>query len=125
MRVFPIQIGDTTYYDSIWAIEGPISHESQIDPEIVSKFQQTQLRAVNIMQKIHSLMPGWENCYIARTADRTGIQRTRFLKGVYQLKEWDIKNAAVFEMWLEEEMGTISAEEILNGKLVMIFLIGH
>ena len=97
LRVFPIQIGDTTYYDSIWAIEGPISRESQIDPEIVSKFQQTQLRAVNIMQKIHSLMPGWENCYIARTADRTGFRRTRFLKGVYQLKEWDIKNAAVFE----------------------------
>ncbi len=32
LRVFPIQIGDTTYYDSIWAIEGPISRESQIDP---------------------------------------------------------------------------------------------
>ena len=33
------------------------------------------------MQKIHSVLPGWENCFVDRTVDRVGFRETRVSMG--------------------------------------------
>jgi hypothetical protein len=96
MKINPIKCGDHVFYDSIWAIEGPWSFVDQTNPKAISQFQQNQLIIADLLVKIHSVLPGWENCCIARTSDRMGFRQTRILKGIYALKESDIKGNARF-----------------------------
>lgn len=96
IKINPVQIKNDIIYDSIWAIEGPFSFQDQTDPNAVSTFQQKQLYAAHILQKIHSVLPGWEKCYLARTSDRMGFRQTRVLKGLYAMTEHDIKDAVQF-----------------------------
>ena len=39
-KITPYKVGDTTYYDSVWAIEGPVSNAIQSNPDNVSTFAQ-------------------------------------------------------------------------------------
>jgi hypothetical protein len=95
VRIFSYKCEKTTKYTSWWAIEGPVSFADQTNALEVSKFMQTQLRAVHIMQKIHSILPGWENCFVVRTSDRMGFRQTRMIKGIYALTENDVKEAHI------------------------------
>ncbi len=90
IKIFPHKIGDNYKYDSLWAIEGPVSHDDQTDPDIVNQFMQDQLKAVHLLRDVHSVMPGWENCYVAKTAETMGLRQTRVLKGLYSMTKEDI-----------------------------------
>ncbi|MHA1871828.1 MAG: FAD-dependent oxidoreductase [Promethearchaeota archaeon] len=79
-------------YISTWAIEGPISFKPQFEPENISDFMQKQLKAVELLRKVHSVLPGWENCVVERTATSVGLRQTRILKGIYELTADDVKN---------------------------------
>ncbi len=91
VSVEPILVEGKTHYDSTWAIEGPISFDSQIDQHTVSDFQQQALRATHLLHKIHTVLPGWENSYVERTSPMMGLRKTRILKGLYQLTAEDVK----------------------------------
>ncbi len=97
VQINPIKIKDEqgniikTHYDSTWAIEGPSSFEKQYEQEKVENFMLDQLKAVHLMKKIHSALPGWENCYVERTATSMGFRKTRILKGLYEISGEDVK----------------------------------
>ncbi|MHA1338589.1 MAG: FAD-dependent oxidoreductase [Promethearchaeota archaeon] len=84
-------------YIGDFAIEGPSFLKPQTDPENVNQAMLNQLKAVHLLRKIHSVLPGWENCYILRTAQRMGFRQTRVLKGIYKLTREDVKDHRRFE----------------------------
>ena len=91
VKIKKIKLNQETYYDSTWAIEGPVSFKIQSDGNNVSDFQQDQLKAVHLLRKLHSVLPGWANCVVERTSDRMGFRQTRVLKGITALRTEDIK----------------------------------
>ena len=97
VKITPQKVGDQIKYDSIWAIEGPVSFNLQSSADNVSNFQQNALKAAQVMQKIHSVLPGWENCKIVRTSDRMGFRQTRILKGEYEITEADVTQGTKHE----------------------------
>jgi hypothetical protein len=95
VKIFPCRIHGKITYESWWAIEGPVSFEDQTDPIAVSKFAQKQLHAIHLLQKVHSVLPGWEKCYVVRTSDRVGFRRTRVFNGLYTITEKDVKEGVL------------------------------
>lgn len=92
-----VEVEGKMKYIGTFSIEGPISHEDQNDPVALSKMQLRQLKGIELLRDIHSLIPGWEDCIIERTAVRVGLRQTRMLNGVYKLTLDDVKSHRVFE----------------------------
>jgi hypothetical protein len=112
IKIIPIQTKNGTYFDSWWAIEGPYSFKPQTNPKEVSTFQQAQLLAVHLLRKVHSVLPGWEKCYIVRSSDRVGFRQTRVLKGEYRLTKEDVLTNARFD----DTIGHASGHDISREK---------
>jgi FAD-dependent oxidoreductase family protein len=100
VKIMPIKIDDSNEvkkFMSIWAIEGPVISDFQSNADIVENFQFNQIKATHLLQKLHSVLPGWENCFVARTSDRMGLRQTRALKGLYVLSVKDLRGNTIKE----------------------------
>ena len=53
-----------------------------------------------VVDFLKEFVPGFENCYLLKTASQLGVRETRHFKGLYTLNENDIKEARVFEDWV-------------------------
>ena len=95
IKILPYTIEGQTTYDSWWAIEGPVSFADQTSSQAVSEFLQKSLIAQHILQKIHTVLPGWENCYMVRTSDRMGFRRTLMFNGEYKLTADDVREGKI------------------------------
>ena len=91
IKIIPIKIGSKIKYIGTFAIEGPASFKIQSDSDNVSDFMQKQIKAVHLLRKIHSILPGWKNCFVERTASNMGFRQTRIIKGLYELTSDDVK----------------------------------
>lgn len=97
IKIHEIECDGEKKYIGDFAMEGPVYIKDQTDPEIVNRCMISQLHAVHIMCKMHSVMPGWESCYVKRTSQRMGFRQTRILDGEYQLKREDVYDHKRFD----------------------------
>ncbi len=88
--------GGATKYIGTFAIEGPSFHWKQVDPLLVSKAEMSQIKAVEIMTRMHRYLPGWENAVLDRTVAKIGFRQTRIPIGLYSLTKADVHVHAKF-----------------------------
>ncbi len=53
-----------------------------------------------IVKFLREFVPGFENCYVIKSASIIGVRETRHFKGEYTLTEEDILEARVFDDWV-------------------------
>jgi len=61
-----------------------------LDTWELTQYEVFRIRLTNLMLPVMKLIPGWENCYIARTNAYMGSRESRYLKAVSMLREEDI-----------------------------------
>lgn len=49
---------------------------------------------------LREFVPGYENCYAVTSASNVGVRETRHFKALYQLTEFDIVEAKLFDDWI-------------------------
>lgn len=54
-------------------------------------------RIFRVLEFVRDHYPGFEDCYLAQTADRIGVRQTRLLAGEYVLTEEDVKTGKRFD----------------------------
>ncbi len=55
---------------------------------------------VKIVTFLREFVPGYENCYVVASASNVGVRETRHVKALYELNEFDIVEARLFEDWI-------------------------
>lgn len=55
---------------------------------------------VKILAFLREFVPGYENCYAVTSASNVGVRETRHVKALYELTEFDIVEARLFEDWI-------------------------
>jgi hypothetical protein len=63
--------------------------------EVACRQQQAQ-----ILRWMRKELPGFEQCYVASSADMIGVRSTRHIHGQYVLNEKDISDGTVFDDWV-------------------------
>ncbi len=53
-----------------------------------------------IVAFLREFVPGYENCYAVTSAANVGVRETRHFKALYELTEFDIVEAKLFEDWI-------------------------
>ncbi len=96
VRTRKVECGGTTKYLGTFAIEGPSFHWKQVDPLLVSKAELSQIKAVEIMARMHRYLPGWEHAMLDRTTAKIGFRQTRIPIGLYSLTKMDVIGHAKF-----------------------------
>lgn len=97
IKIHEIEMDGKKKYIGDFAMEGPVYIKDQTDPEIVNASMLSQIHAVHIMCKMHSVMPGWKNCYVLRTSQRMGLRQTRMIDGIYRLTKKDVYGHKTFD----------------------------
>ena len=70
------------------------------DAESVTKGYTACRRQIpELIEFLRTYVPGFEECYLLKTASQLGIRETRHFKGVQTITEQDIANARVFDDW--------------------------
>lgn len=55
---------------------------------------------VRIIRFLREFVPGYENCYAVTSASNVGVRETRHFKALYELTEFDIVEAKLFNDWI-------------------------
>ena len=55
---------------------------------------------VRIIRFLREFVPGYENCYAVTSASNVGVRETRHFKALYELTEFDIVEAKLFDDWI-------------------------
>lgn len=111
IKTHKIECNGKIKYIGDFAIEGPSYRKDQTNPDIVNDAMINQLKATHLLVKVHSVLPGWENCYLLRTSERMGFRQTRVLKGIYKLTRNDVKEHRKFE----DVIGRASGHDVGRG----------
>ena len=61
-----------------------------LDTWELTEYEIFRIKLANLMLPVMRLIPGWENCYIARTNTHIGGRESRYLKAVTMLRQEDI-----------------------------------
>lgn len=69
---------------------GSLRGVNLLDAWDVTRFEILRVRLTQMMLPVMRLIPGWQNCYIARSNTCIGSRETRYLKAVRMVREEDI-----------------------------------
>lgn len=82
----------------VWCDSPHIPGYDGIDVEHLTYLEvESRKRIWNVLDLVRKNYPGFENAYIARTADQIGVRQTRLLVGEYVLTKEDVTNSVRFE----------------------------
>jgi hypothetical protein len=88
----------TTNPGVVWCDCPHISGYDGIDVEHLTYLEvESRKRIWKVLDFVRKNYPGFENAYIARTADQIGVRQTRLLVGEYMLTKEDVTNGVRFE----------------------------
>jgi hypothetical protein len=65
-----------------------------LDAWMLTEYEVLRIKLANMMLPVMRLIPGWENCYVARTNIHMGGRESRYLKAVRMLTEEDVFSPA-------------------------------
>jgi hypothetical protein len=88
----------TTNPGVVWCDCPHISGYDGIDVEHLTYLEEESRKRIwRVLDFVRKNYPGFENAYIARTADQIGVRQTRLLVGEYMLTREDVTNGVQFE----------------------------
>jgi hypothetical protein len=85
-RLFAKYVGHGRWCFSFTSLKGL----NLLDTWELTRYEIFRIKLANLMLPVLRLIPGWENCYIARTNIHVGGRESRYLKAVRMLKEEDV-----------------------------------